>query len=325
MINPIPSELWPLILMETQEPRISGVCRFFKEFCEKEDTTHAWLSKKLKESGLNILEPKLSVKQQLINAKISLLRRLIDCREKATKEIVRGYEILPYLGFLKLLREEDAINLIKTFKSIPFDEKPDFSALTLEEQAQRIRAFFESNKEKIIQFQTLKLRNIGITAVPKELVLFADLQSIDLSANSIDFIAPSFGKTWDKLRKCYLANNKMTTLPPGFGDNWQELTSISIDGCSISCLPINLGLNWEKLEKLNLSSNKLQELPINFGSAWKVAKNIDIGWNKLIALPANFGSNWKQIEFLELQGNSLSPEKAKEIKQLLPSLVGFFP
>jgi len=325
MITPLPRELWPLILIETQEPQISRVCRFFKEFYEREDTTYTRVSKKLKERGLNILDPKLPIKQQLTNAKIILLKRLVDCREDVTYQTVKKLEPLPYLGFLKLLREEDAINLIKIFKKIPFDAKPDFSALKLEEQAHRIRAFFESNKEKLAQLQTLDLERIDITAVPKELDLFTGLQLVDLTVNSIGFIPPSFGKTWDKLKECRLSINEMTTLPQGFGDNWKDLTSISIDVCGINCLPSDFGHSWEKLESLNISSNALQELPPHFGDTWRIVKKINLGANKLTAFPDNFGCNWKKISFLTLQGNSLYPEKTKEIKQLLPSLVVLIP
>src|SRR5262245_52199956 len=118
--------LWPIILPEVYEPKIYLVSQLFKKIYEIEEVICSLLSKELNKRGLLHLLVDKTPKDQLINAKKELVSRLITSFSRETKKIrekIKGYEVLPFRGFLKLFKDEADLNLIQMFKKIPLRNK----------------------------------------------------------------------------------------------------------------------------------------------------------------------------------------------------------
>lgn len=315
------NELWPEILKKTNEPQIQFVSKFFKEIYDKEEVTHHFLSNALKLRGLiHLLDSSQTLNTQLINAKDRLNMRLFSHRPAETKEMIKNHKTLPFHGYMKLLNDESALNLMHVFKKIPLKNKPDFSHLKLQAKAEAIRRFLKVCGE-VKSIQKLDLSKIEITAIPEELDLFTGLKELKLCGNNIDVLPPSFGKTWEGLDTLELCHNKLTLIPEGFGSKWTNLKHISFEGNKLASLPSDFGASWEKLEEINLNFNLLEELPLDFGISWKSVGTLGIDSNQLNSLLENFGKTWKKIMFLRMRQNPLTQDHLKNVQKALPSLI----
>ena len=293
----LPKELWAEVILHTEDPQLVLVSKLFRDLYYDQNQVFKWLHNSLSSRGIFDVSCLLKTPGDLSLVKHELVTRVISYRPKNTLEYVRDKETLPIHGYVKLLREERAINLIHVYERIPL-EKPDFADLQVQAKALAIQTFFKENRQKIELIENLDLSNIHITVVPEELELFTGLKEIFLQANYINYLPSSFGKTWEKLEKCDLSINQSLVLPKNFGSAWKNLTDLNLNYTHLSELPSDFGNTWEKLENLNIDYNKLKTFPDSY-------------------------KQWKKIKTIQFKRNPLLPDTCQKMKSVFPRLLFF--
>lgn len=141
----------------------------------------------------------------------------------------------------------------------------------LSEERARIRNIsFEdinSAKEYPNKVFYLYLEARGYNKLPKEILNFKNLESLDLSGNKLTEF-PSELVYSSNLRKIALGYNKINYITPEIG-KLSKLEYIELKNNNISELPPEIG-QLTKLKYLGVSFNKLRELPSEIGNLSKL-------------------------------------------------------
>jgi len=144
-------------------------------------------------------------------------------------------------------------------------------------KADEIRKWMEDNNAQLLLVSEMFLSGIGLTYLPEEIGMFANLDVLQLE------------------------NNRLSTLPESIG-NLSELVLLHLKDNQLIFLPDSV----EKLNKLItlvLMSNKLRTLPKNIGKMGKLLHFYATS-NQLTTLP-NSIRKWKNLQHLILSNNQL--------------------
>ena len=153
----------------------------------------------------------------------------------------------------------------------------DYSENTKYEEESYVR-FMELTKLELDTFKSLDISACGLKSLPKELMLFKNIEILDISSNNF--------QNADLSSLCKLKN----------------LKEINLNFCKLSRFPEGVLCN-KKLKLLWLASNNIQVLPEELFSLYSL-KDLDIENNNLTLLSDKI-SNLKNLESLWLNENKI--------------------
>jgi internalin A len=159
----------------------------------------------------------------------------------------------------------------------------------------------------------LDLGYIHLTELPKSVTKLVELQSLKLRQNELTTLPESLGKL-TQLRKLDLSQNRLSQLPEFLGQLTQ-LEELNIAENQLTALPESLGKLF-RLKQLNLFENRLTVLP-EFLSQLTQLETLEVSVNGVTALP-EFLSQLTQLQELSVRNNRLTvlPEFLGELTQL---------
>lgn len=99
---------------------------------------------------------------------------------------------------------------IKEFQE--FFQAPEMKDLTHTERAQKVRVWLLEHKEDLEKINTLHLRGFGLKKIPKEILLFPNLKTLDLALNDFEEFPKELIQI-KSLDRINLNNNKITKIP----------------------------------------------------------------------------------------------------------------
>ena len=164
----------------------------------------------------------------------------------------------------------------------------DFDTLSEESN---LAEFFELLKQRPDTITKLNLWNSGLTTLPKELLLFENLQELSLH------------------------QNKLTDADFSILKKLKSLKSLNLQECSLNAVPKEV-IQLEKLEILNLYLNSLARIPDELYTLISL-KELNIGANNLKTLSPKI-ANLKNLQSLETThtGIKVYPEEMTRMKKL---------
>jgi hypothetical protein len=147
---------------------------------------------------------------------------------------------------------------------------------------------------------SLKLHNLELTEVPKEIAAFKNLVELDLSGNKITSVAGKFSGL-AKLQILNLNANQLTEIPSDLG-SLKELHILNLSANKIS----GGSITNDKLERLYLNNNELTSLPSGITSN-KGLKTLYLHCNHLTSLDEGL-LKLTNLEALLVQLNKIAVE-----------------
>ncbi len=112
---------------------------------------------------------------------------------------------------------EEAEDWVRFYDRLPFDFKPTFQGTALE-QAQEIATWLQGpGKEAVLDCTSLDLAEAGLTSWPRLMILFRNLENLDLCTNQLCTLPPEIAQL-QALECLDLENNALTMLPPEIGE-----------------------------------------------------------------------------------------------------------
>jgi hypothetical protein len=147
---------------------------------------------------------------------------------------------------------------------------------------------------------SLKLHNLELTEVPKEIASFKNLVELDLSGNKITSVAGKLSGL-AKLQILNLNANQLTEIPSDLG-SLKELHVLNLSANKIS----GGSISNDKLERLYLNNNELTSLPSGITSN-KGLKTLYLHCNSLTSLDEGL-LKLNNLEALMVQLNKIAIE-----------------
>ncbi len=147
--------------------------------------------------------------------------------------------------------------------------------------------------------ESLTLRDAGLEAVPKEIGLFTNLKSLDLSYNDIiDFSEPANAG----LQEISFNNNYALDIVDliAYCSSADSLKTLEISNCGISFIPESIA-ELDQLKRLDLSKNNLKTLPSAMENLNQL-ENLNLSWNKLKQIIYVASSFWN-LKQIDVSGN----------------------
>ncbi|MDJ1482585.1 leucine-rich repeat domain-containing protein [Cytophagaceae bacterium YF14B1] len=160
---------------------------------------------------------------------------------------------------------------------------------------------------------------IRLFIIPAEIKYLVNLESLDLSLNSVYEIPPEIGFL-TKLEDLDLSSNDLVSISPEI-EKCQNLRSLNLHRTDLSNLPPEIG-NCSQLFYLNLSYNKLKSLPSKIGELINL-ENLNLRYNQLTDLPEEI-HQLVNLKYLDLAGNPLSIQEKDKIRCWLPNCAIIF-
>jgi GTPase SAR1 family protein len=159
----------------------------------------------------------------------------------------------------------------------------------------------------------LALWELGLSEIPDSLIRLTQLQSVDLTSNSLKILPVSLGKL-TQLQELRISYNLLTTLPKWL-KQLTQLQALYLRHNMLGVLPEELG-QLTQLQSLDLSGNQLTELPEWLGNLTQL-QSLDLSENQLTSLPERLG-NLTQLRFLQLSENLLRvlPDSLGQLNKL---------
>lgn len=159
----------------------------------------------------------------------------------------------------------------------------------------------------------LSFYNMKLSDIPASLGKIKQLQSLDLSYNSLTTLPEWLGQLTD-LQLLDISGNQLTEIPKWIG-NLNQLRLLDISSNFLEILPENL-TQLILLQSFNISNNQLTELPEWLGQLLEL-KSLDIVNNKLSVMPITL-DQLVQLRSLNLASNNLTslPEIFGQLIQL---------
>ena len=214
----------------------------------------------------------------------------IECSEilRQTVANVRGYyrkfsgvqpdgfsrtSLIEACDLAELITEADDKNLVTLWNHLPPEIFQQLGILTPypanatnAQIATAIRNGIQTNRAAILAVLThiteLSLNDTGLSALPPEIGLFVNLQTLDLTFNKLNTLPPEIGHLVN-LQSLRLSFNEITSLPLEIG-NLVNLQTLDLNYNQITSLPPEIG-HLVNLQVLLLSFNKLTSLPPEIG------------------------------------------------------------
>ncbi len=201
---------------------------------------------------------------------------------------------------------------------------------------EEIRSLFQTYRAELLAIEELYLEDADLKILPKEIELFANLRTLDLSGNELEELPSEISSLFylefldvscnylesmpreigelHSLIFLYLSGNKLETVP----DEILQLTQLKIldlDANSLWQLPNGIG-NLSSLRCLRLESNRLKHLPATIGDL-KCLKRLYLYNNQIESLPTSI-EGLTGLEVLSAARNQLIqlPEEIGALKNL---------
>ena len=187
------------------------------------------------------------------------------------------------------------------YPEIVFPEKP-------EEQSDWF--LIPENQAMLQQVTRLKLNDLDLESLPKEIGLLGALKELNLCGNLLTTLPREIGNL-GSLLDLTLAENSLTILPREIG-NLGSLLDLDLSQNSLTTLPREIG-NLGSLQDLNLAENLLAILPREIGYLGALIF-LTLNNNPLETLPNEIG-HLSALKQLNLPNNNLST-LPKEISNL---------
>ncbi len=211
----------------------------------------------------------------------------------------------------ELITEADDKNLVTLWNHLPPEIFQQLAILTPYpanatngQIATAIRNGIQTNREAILavlsQVTELQIINTDLSALPPEIGLFVNLQTLDLALNKLNTLPPEIGNLVNLQLLC-LDRNQITSLPPEIG-NLVNLTGLTLSKNQITSLPPEIG-HLVNLQVLMLAFNKLRTLPEEIGHLVNL-QELWLQCNELRTLPREIG-NLVNLQELWLTFNEL--------------------
>ena len=147
--------------------------------------------------------------------------------------------------------------------------------------------------------ETISAVNINLHRIDRRLLQLENLQSLNLSENSIKALPEEMKNL--SLVELFLSGNHLEELPLGlcFGNLAKSLKTLDLSRNSLTHLPQTL-VQLESLIQLKLDCNQLQVFPRNFGKL-NTLRFLSASSNKLAVLPFSFSK--LKLESLDMFNN----------------------
>ena len=162
----------------------------------------------------------------------------------------------------------------------------------------RIKHMIEVNKNIGPMNSILNLQLMGLTELPKDIVLYTEIRKLRLDFNNKLIMEPV-----EHLGKGAMERG-------GFPTSFSGLRMLSIRACNQTHFPENCG-RLKRLNELNLDENLIEALPKQF-TMMRTLKDISLARNRLYAIPEEL-NKLTALKSLNLENNYL---------ELLPVNVG---
>ncbi|GLU31263.1 hypothetical protein Busp01_11050 [Trinickia caryophylli] len=156
---------------------------------------------------------------------------------------------------------------------------------------------------RVADSRTVSLKGNGLNEVPRRMLTFAKLQSLDLSRNKIEVLSSEIGQL-TTMRKLDLSHNRLSELPDSIGQLTQ-LESLRVRHNALEFVTPSIG-NLTNLKKLLLRANVLTELPDEIRRCSRL-QELDLSQNHFTVLPETVGS-LSQLRKLHVSDNDLTDE-----------------
>jgi Leucine-rich repeat (LRR) protein len=191
-------------------------------------------------------------------------------------------------------------------------EKNEFP---VQEKAAGIRQWMKDNSTELLTIKHLDLSWSDLIALPKEVGLFKNLLTFNLSDNKIQDIPAELAQL-SKLKELDLRNNQIQTISPGLAQLYQ-LNWLNLSHNEITEIPPELA-HLSQLKWLELQNNKIQKIPSDLGKLSQL-KWLDLGFNHIQKIPSDLGK-LSQLKWLNLSHNQIQ-DIPYELGQLSPTNV----
>jgi len=155
-------------------------------------------------------------------------------------------------------------------------------------------------EKPIVQLTSLDLSEMGLEAIPAEIIFLERLQVLNLAQNRLSEITVSLVPL-KQLEQINVSNNNLSHLPEWFA-SLPALRNLILDNNSFSAIP-EATFGIKTLYTLSVRSCKLQTLP-NQATAWDLAI-LDCSENQISSLSDLFISSLHHLEELHCTGNSI--------------------
>jgi Leucine-rich repeat (LRR) protein len=157
----------------------------------------------------------------------------------------------------------------------------------------RVRHMIEVNERNGPMENILNLQLLGLTEIPKEIVLYKDIKMLRLDYNN------------------KIEIDRIDGLP----DSFSGLRMLSIRACNLSYFPENCTI-LKRIQSLTLEENLLESLPKKFGQL-RTLKELNISKNRLYSLPEKL-HGLTSLKSLNLENNFLErlPESLGNLKTI---------
>lgn len=190
----------------------------------------------------------------------------------------------------------------------------------------------DKNLFKLTNLNLLNISDTSLTAIPDDIKLLVNLQSLLLYGNKIAEFNENL-TSLPKLKVLDLSRNELTKIPESL-KKMKELTSINFSSNRIEQMPkfdnhpnlITLDLSNNKLTSfpdteyaylphltdLKLNGNQIESIPNHISRTLPALKNFDIEGNQIKTIPGELASMSKLKE-LNLKGNKLSDKRLMKL------------
>lgn len=154
---------------------------------------------------------------------------------------------------------------------------------------------------RVADSRKIRLKGNSLNEVPRRMLTFAKLQSLDLSRNKLDALPSEIGQL-TSVRKLDVSHNRLAELPAAVGQ-LTKLKSLRAGNNALEYLPASIG-NLTNLRKLSLGENLLTNLPLQINRCSSL-EELDISRNHFEKLPEAVGS-LMQLRKLRIGDNDLT-------------------
>jgi leucine-rich repeat protein SHOC2 len=268
--------------------------------------------------------------------------RAIDLSQNENLNIEKAFETLKQLPNLETLNLSGIDNLSVIPKDI--DEVANLKSIGLDYLGDKFDYKTSFDRLSSLKIKSLSLTNNSLSSLPATTSKLKELENIDLSYNSFEFLPPElFELSMLKQIKIQSCNHtlkqfgdevyKLKNLEKiSVGGNWElngeqviiclsklaKLNELEISQCRLDTIPVEI-TNFSSLEKLDLSYNPQIDYADLFKklSYVRTLKFLNISGNKLTALPKEIGL-LTSLEYLVIGQNAISilPEEFFKLTNL---------
>ena len=181
----------------------------------------------------------------------------------------------------------------------------DFGYLELDECNSHIQIALQDDEGARANTTQLLLNNNLLKALPPNLSLFFNIQTLDISCNYLDTLDPATICQMSRLRVLIAKDNLLDdkSIPKEFSANLSDLEVVNFSGNLFTQFPYQL-LDMASLREIHLGSNKLTALPRNYERLQRL-EVLYLGGNQLKSVPEEL-CQLRNLSSLNLSNNQIS-------------------